>query len=171
MAARRVVTDLRRCLAAGAAAAIVGVGVGLGGCGGGHSAPHLGPGIGYHPTPPTLPSSVPAGSPLVVDLTNTGAVRPSRMVIARDGVLTALRWSSWGQTTARAKGSALIHICSPNCAAGYERTYPVTVTLSGLKHCDSHEFYASASVTLATVAGPRGFGAFIHAPCAAQSRG
>lgn len=155
--------DLRRCLAAGAVAATLGAS----GCGG-HSAPRPGPGIGYHPTPPTLPSSVPAGSPLVVDLTNTGAMRPSHMVVARDGVLTRLRWTSWGQPTARAHGSALIHICSPDCGAGYERTYPATVTLTGLKRCGSHEFYARASVTLATVAGPRGFGAFIHAPCAPQ---
>lgn len=159
--------DLRRCLLAGAVAATLGIG----GCGGGHTPPQPGPGVGYHPTAPVLPSSVPAGLPLVVDLTNTGAVRPSRMVIARDGVLTGLRWASWGKITARAKGSALIHICSPDCGAGYERTYPVTVTLTGLKRCDSHEFYARASVTLATVAGPHGFGAFIHAPCAPAPTG
>ena len=154
---------MHRRLVAGVAVVALGVSA----CGG-HSTPTPGPGIGYHPTPPALPSSAPAGSPLVVDLSNTGAVRPAHMLIASDGVLTGLHWASWGQSTAQAQGSAQINLCSPSCGAGDVRTYPATVTLTGLRRCGGHDFYAAAKVMLATVAGARPFGAFIHAPCAPE---
>lgn len=158
--------DPRRRLAAGAAALVLVAG----GCGG-HSAPKPGPGIGYHPTPPVVPSSAPAGVPLVVDLTNAGAVRPAHLLVASDGYLTGLRWASWGQSTARAQGSAKINLCTPSCGAGNVRTYPATVTLTGLRRCGTRDFYAAARVSLATLAGARNFGAFIHAPCAPPSTG
>jgi len=160
VAVRRARDLWRRC----GACAVVAV-LGVAGCGGHPDAPKLPPGVGYHPTAPVLPTGVAAGTPLVVDLNDTAAVRPAGMRVASDGTLTGMHWSSWGQQTARAQGSAMINLCSPDCGSGPIRKYPATVTLTGLKRCGSHDFYARATVTLATVAGARSFGAFIHAPC------
>ncbi|MFD3543169.1 hypothetical protein ACFWUQ_27240 [Streptomyces sp. NPDC058662] len=82
------------------------------------------------------PRAVPAPAPdpiVVVDCFAEAQVRPDEYLLAcGDGNnrLVELRWSSWGPETATATGTDMVNDCSPNCAAGRFRAYPVTVTLS-----------------------------------------
>ncbi|MFE2874012.1 hypothetical protein ACFXG6_08485 [Streptomyces roseus] len=73
-------------------------------------------------------------SPLVVvDCFSQAHVRPQEYLLAcGDGNnrLVNLRWNSWGQRTATASGTDMVNDCTPYCAAGRFRAYPVTVTLS-----------------------------------------
>ncbi|MFJ3175884.1 hypothetical protein ACIPJK_34640 [Streptomyces roseus] len=91
-----------------------------------------------------VPAAVPASAqaarapmdpnPLVVvDCSAQAHVRPEEYLLAcGDGNnrLVNLRWNSWGQRTATASGTDMVNDCTPYCAAGRFRAYPVTVTLS-----------------------------------------
>ncbi len=50
-------------------------------------------------------------------------------------VLKGLTWSSYGGATAKAKGTFVINLCEPNCAAGKAASFPVTVTASSPRNC------------------------------------
>ncbi|MGW8778415.1 hypothetical protein ACWGNM_10075 [Streptomyces sp. NPDC055796] len=70
---------------------------------------------------------------VVVDCFSQGRVRPREYLLAcGDGNnrLVGLRWNTWGQRTATATGTDMVNDCTPYCAAGRFRSYPVTVTLS-----------------------------------------
>jgi eukaryotic-like serine/threonine-protein kinase len=61
--------------------------------------------------------------------------RPAQFVLAcGDGTtsLDSLQWANWGSATATATGVYETVVCSPSCAAGAERSYPATVSLTGL---------------------------------------
>ncbi|GHE38935.1 hypothetical protein [Streptomyces vinaceus] len=91
-----------------------------------------------------VPAAVPAAaqtarapmdpSPVVVvDCFSQAQVRPREYLLAcGDGNnrLVRLRWDSWGQRTATATGTDMVNDCTPYCAAGKFRAYPVRVTLS-----------------------------------------
>lgn len=154
------------------------VGVGLCGCGastkpqGGGSVTQLsGPGtmkfpsLGHRSVAPRLPAGVSAQTMLVVDFRNVGAVAPAQMRLASDTTATRLRWTSWGTARTTATGSATVRICTSSCGAGYFRTYPVTLTLSGLARCRSHRFYDRATLVLHTATGTKPWGALINDPC------
>jgi hypothetical protein len=49
--------------------------------------------------------------------------------------LGKLHWKTWTATRATATGTAHANDCDPYCAAGHFHTYPVAVTLSGVKTC------------------------------------
>ena len=51
----------------------------------------------------------------------------------RQHVLKALSWSSFGGATAQAKGTFVIDLCKPNCAAGKDASYPVSVKADELE--------------------------------------
>jgi hypothetical protein len=77
-------------------------------------------------TPPTIPDCY------------SQVVAPREMVLAcGDGNLSLedLSWTSWGAATATASGNARANDCDPYCAAGTFRTYPVSVTATGLRTC------------------------------------
>ena len=66
------------------------------------------------------------------------AVRPASIVFAcGDGnfYATSLQWSSWGATTASAKGVGHENDCKPYCAAGHFHTYRIAVTLTRPQTC------------------------------------
>ncbi|MFE2140674.1 hypothetical protein ACFXA3_02765 [Streptomyces sp. NPDC059456] len=70
---------------------------------------------------------------VVIDCFSQARVRPEEYLLAcGDGNnrLVGLRWDTWGQRTATATGTDLVNDCTPYCAAGRFRPYPVTVTLS-----------------------------------------
>ncbi|WP_406180118.1 hypothetical protein [Streptomyces sp. NBC_01006] len=70
---------------------------------------------------------------VVVDCFSQAQVRPQEYLLAcGDGNnrLVRLRWDSWGQRTATATGTDMVNDCTPYCAAGRFRAYPVKVTLS-----------------------------------------
>lgn len=78
---------------------------------------------------------------VVVDCFSKAQVRPREYLLAcGDGNnrLVNLRWNSWGQRTATAIGTDMVNDCTPYCAAGRFRAYPVTVTLSRPRQWPGH---------------------------------
>jgi hypothetical protein len=79
-----------------------------------------------------------ASSPLKITNCNTASSRPKSLTLAcGDGntVLKGLSWSSFGGSSAQAKGTFVINLCEPNCAAGKDASYPVTAKASGQRSC------------------------------------
>ncbi|WUJ18519.1 hypothetical protein OHS70_33110 [Streptomyces sp. NBC_00390] len=84
-----------------------------------------------------VPASASAVSPspahvVAVDCFWKPQVRPADFLLAcGDGNnrLTELQWSSWGPTSAVARGLDVVNDCQPYCAAGKFHSYPVTVRL------------------------------------------
>lgn len=60
--------------------------------------------------------------------------------------LSGLAWSGWGTGTATATGKAHANDCTPNCAAGHERTYRMTATASQLKTCGKARYYSRLTI-------------------------
>jgi hypothetical protein len=60
-----------------------------------------------------------------------------------------LTWSSWSASTASGKGDYAYNTCTPNCAAGHIRSYPVTAVLSQPKSCSKqkHKVFNNLEVT------------------------
>ena len=123
------------------------------------------PHLGYHPTAPRLPAHLARDTVVAVGLTNHGYVRPSGMRLASDATLQNARWRDWGASTAEAHGTATVQICTSSCGAGHPTRYPATVRFSGIRTCGSVRYYERARLTLATVKGPRPWGAFLRVPC------
>lgn len=176
-AARRGVATAaaRRGVAAAAAVAAVAI---VAGCGGSGPSASTGAsaagvdgtaaftGLGTKPHPPALPAGADSRTALVVDLTNHARVRPASIALASDTSATGLRWSDWGTPTATAAGTAIVHICTPNCGAGFDRDYPASIALSDLRVCGQHRFYTAVRLTLRTSKGDRRWGAFLDRSCA-----
>lgn len=123
------------------------------------------PGLGYRFYPPHLPQGLAKDAVVVVDMTNTGRVRPAAMRFASDATLSAARWSTWGAGTATAHGTATVQICTTSCGAGHPAHYPATMVLTGIRTCGRTRYYKRARVTLTTARGPRPWGAFLRVPC------
>src|ERR1700684_279867 len=79
-----------------------------------------------------------ASSPLKITNCNSASSRPKSLTLTcGDGntVLKGLKWSSFGGASALAKGTFVINLCEPNCAAGKDASYPVTAKASGQRSC------------------------------------
>ena len=80
-----------------------------------------------------------AASPAVmITNCNTAASRPKLLTLTcGDGntVLKGLTWSSFGGTSAQAKGTFVTNTCEPNCAAGKDVSYPVTAKAMSPRAC------------------------------------
>jgi hypothetical protein len=79
-----------------------------------------------------------AAAPLKLTNCNRSASRPKQLTLTcGDGntVLKGLTWSSFGGTTAQAKGTFTTNTCKPNCASGKDVSYPASVTASSPKTC------------------------------------
>ena len=161
---RRVCRELGSLLLVGLLTGLL-AGCGLSGSGhrGGATTPL---GMGYHPPAPRL-SGVPGNSVAVVDLTNTGSVRPAGLNFASDGTLRGVRWSAWGGSAAAGRGTAALRLCGSTCADVHLVDYPATVTLSHIVVCAHRRYYDRATVMISTTEGSRRWGSFIHAPCTA----
>jgi phage terminase large subunit-like protein len=55
--------------------------------------------------------------------------------------ISKLTWSGWGKTAATAKGTVSANDCTPNCAAGHNHSYAVTITADQLKSCGRAKVY------------------------------
>jgi hypothetical protein len=64
--------------------------------------------------------------------------KPKRITIACGDAgiwLSKLKWSSWGSANAKGAGTYNQNDCTPDCADGKIKSYPVDVTLSKPKSC------------------------------------
>jgi len=83
-----------------------------------------------------LPAS--ASSPLKITNCNSAVSRPKLLTLScGDGntVLKGLSWSSFGGSTARAKGMFVMNTCEPNCAAGKAVSFRVSVKATDPRSC------------------------------------
>jgi hypothetical protein len=79
-----------------------------------------------------------AASPVKINNCIKAVTRPSRMTLAcGDGntALTGLKWSSFGGSTAKGKGTLATDTCEPNCAEGKTVRYAVTVKATNPRTC------------------------------------
>jgi hypothetical protein len=79
-----------------------------------------------------------AAAPVKITNCNTAAGRPKLLTLTcGDGntVLKGLTWSSFGGTSAQAKGTFVTNTCEPNCAAGKDVSYPVTAKATSPRVC------------------------------------
>jgi opacity protein-like surface antigen len=79
-----------------------------------------------------------AASPVKITNCFKASSRPKTVTLTcGDGntVLKGLAWSSYGGSTAQAKGTFVINLCEPNCAAGKAASYPVTAKASDPRNC------------------------------------
>lgn len=69
---------------------------------------------------------------------NKAQYKPKELTLAcGDGsnFIRSLKWSSWTRTRASGTGVDEVNDCTPDCAAGRFKGYPVSVTLSKPKSC------------------------------------
>jgi hypothetical protein len=90
---------------------------------------------------------------------NSHKVRPPTIVIAcGDGnfYVTDLRWSRWNATSAAGAGTGHVNDCTPDCAAGQFRLFPVTVTLFRPRSCRQRPLQFTRITDRFTAAKPPG---------------
>jgi hypothetical protein len=92
-----------------------------------------------------------AGKPFAINC-GTEQFKPRRIVIACGdaGILLGkLKWSSWTGSSAKGTGVYKQNDCTPSCAAGKFKSYPVKVTLSKVKTCpgQTHPAFKQAALT------------------------
>lgn len=78
-----------------------------------------------------------ASQPFAINC-NTEQFKPKRIVLACGDAgtwLGKLKWSSWSGSSAKGAGRYNANTCTPDCAAGHIKSYPVKVTLSKPKTC------------------------------------
>lgn len=77
--------------------------------------------------------------------------RPRTVVLTcGDGTiaLEKLSWSSFGGSSASAKGTISVNACEPNCASSRSRSYPVKIVASRRKSCNGKlSVYGSVAIT------------------------
>ena len=63
--------------------------------------------------------------------------------------LTKMKWSSWSTAKAAGSGTYTYNLCTPDCAAGQFKSYPVTAALSEPKRCSrqTHKVFNILVVT------------------------
>jgi hypothetical protein len=77
----------------------------------------------------------PSGLP---DCAGRSQVRPSRVVLScAGGAFAAVRvvWRGWGSPQAVGTGSTYVNDCTPSCASGSSRRYPIVLIASGAQRC------------------------------------
>jgi hypothetical protein len=82
--------------------------------------------------------SASAAAPLKITNCDTAASRPKLLTLTcGDGntVLKGLSWSTFGGSSAQAKGTFVINTCEPDCAAGKDVSYPVTAKATSPRTC------------------------------------
>ena len=99
----------------------------------------------------TLVAAVSAGAaqPAKIKSCLTAAVAPKTLILAcadANYQLITLRWTDWGQASAKAHGLAYANDCNPYCAAGHFHSYPVAVTADELTKCGAARYYARLTI-------------------------
>jgi hypothetical protein len=88
--------------------------------------------------------------------------KPKRIVIScGDGStwVGSLKWTKWGRKTATATGNYNVINCTPDCAAGKDHSYAVTIRLSKPKTCPGHTHAAFKQLAIDYTSGTRPTGA------------
>ena len=89
---------------------------------------------------PSVALAASAGSssrPLAINC-NQEQLKPKRITLACGDAgiwLSKLKWSNWTGSTASGAGTYNQNTCTPDCAAGKIKSYPVKLTLSKPKAC------------------------------------
>ena len=79
-----------------------------------------------------------AVSPLKITNCNSASSRPKLLTLTcgdGDTVLKGLRWSSFGGSIARAKGTFVMNTCEPDCAAGRDVSFRANVKATSPRAC------------------------------------
>lgn len=92
-----------------------------------------------------------SGKPFAINCSNE-QFKPKKIVIACGDAgiwLSKLKWSSWSGSSAKGAGSYNANTCTPDCATGKIKSYPVKVTLSKPKTCSgqTHRAFKQAALT------------------------
>ena len=77
------------------------------------------------------------------------SVKPSGLVLScadANTALETLKWSAWGQSTAKATGVFSENDCSPTCVAGTFNRYKANVTLSAPKAINGTKVFTKVRV-------------------------
>lgn len=122
------------------------------------------------PAPPATHSAqAQSGQPVLVDCLWHPRVHPGDFMIAcGDGNsrLVSLNWSHWGPSSAEARGVNMVNDCTPYCAAGKFRSYPVIVRLDHPMPWKKHpqmQHYTQMSLVYPQ-GRPDGFSHTVHYP-------
>jgi hypothetical protein len=94
--------------------------------------------------------SASAASPLKITNCNKSVSKPKSITLAcaDAGIaLNKLSWSSFGGSTAKGKGTFALNTCEPNCAAGKNVSYPVSILATGSKKCKGASVYSKLTLT------------------------
>ena len=91
------------------------------------------------------------GSNHVVGNCDHSQVKPKSIILACADVneyVNKISWKTFGGATASGSGTFVANTCTPNCAAGKFKDYPVTLTLSEPKPCfDQKDDYRLIAIT------------------------
>jgi hypothetical protein len=93
---------------------------------------------------------------LVGDCTHS-QIKPAQIVLAcadANAVVLHVKWRSFGAAKAAGTGTYSVNGCTPNCAAGAFKNYPVKLTASDAKHCADGDVDDYMSLLLAFVGTP-----------------
>ncbi len=89
----------------------------------------------------------PAARTAIVDCRGHEVITPHSFVLAcgdADTSLTHLRWRDWGARRAMASATEVLDLCSPNCAAGHNARFPVSIVAERLHGGLYHELVVRA---------------------------
>ena len=81
-----------------------------------------------------------ASHTLIPDCGDGASYKPKSVIIAcGDGAfrIVKLKWSTWKQSGAAGHGTAKVNTCTPNCAQGKFKSYPVKLTADKPGACPS----------------------------------
>jgi len=97
------------------------------------------------------PALASGGSNRVVGNCDHSQVKPKSIILACADVnayVNKISWKAFGGPTANGAGTFVQNTCTPNCAAGKFKDYPVTFTLSNPKPCfDQRDDYRLIAIT------------------------
>lgn len=106
------------------------------------------------------PAIASGGHNRVVGNCRQSQVKPKEVILACADVnlyVDKISWHSFGGGTATGSGTYVENTCTPDCAAGKYKSYPVSLTLSNAKPCfDRRNDYRKMRVTFTAAAPPPG---------------
>jgi len=106
------------------------------------------------------PAIASGGHNRVVGNCRQSQVKPKEIILACADVnlyVDKIKWQSFGAAKATGSGTYVENTCTPNCAAGKYKSYPVSLTLSNAKPCfDRQNDYRKMAVTFTAAAPPPG---------------
>ena len=106
-----------------------------------------------------LPALASSGPDRVVGNCHSSQVRPKAIILAcadANAYLDKIHWQAFGGPAASASGEYVENTCTPNCASGHFKSYPVTFSLSEAKPCfDGHKDYRKLAMDFSAARPPQ----------------